>query len=603
MPRDVAMEEPDTWVVGLEGDEQEATAGKVDGVTALGVDTVDGTSVIGKAAETRRKSVEVVTVEMDGVGNRDSLLDGDVHPLLSGALKIIRDVEGDHLGGESGVGVGDELTDTGVGLGSTEGLSTNLPRGNAIDGSDRGGEMLLEVGVVNVVVVVRNKVVNILLDALVDLSTGIGRGGGHLGAGGVLVVADDSVDLEGRANIGTTAGGDGIRAHPVVVRLLVGLDNDLISLAGGEEDVVGNKGLDRNPIHGDDSELVTVDAEAERDLSSGVDETHEMLLSSLELGLKARALALVHVATVDDTVTDRIEWGASRKAVSNDGGRLMVPIGQHDGTKIDVVVGGLGAVDDNRTNDTIGVLHAVVGVVPGETMLSGSPAVGERISRSNGALGERGGTISEHGSELTNTVPVDTGAVVLQLIGHLDDDLVTPVGLDGGSGILSVHNQNVALNSIGSKSDVLDAEVEVTSLSGVGPRVVRVGINREFRFAVTLGLGPAVTRVRGVSVRTRHGSVVAIASVSVARVLVGIIVGRIFSVSTISRSICRLSISTAGSIGPAHRRRIAVVDRRVLGIAGRSRGIGIVIVTAGDIASGRLSASITIIGVIRVVGV
>lgn len=85
MPTDVAMHEPDTRVVGEEGEDEVTTlaswaiTGHEGDITTGRVDQVelDG-GVIGSV--TSGKNVEIVTVKMDGVAKWNSGLDNDVDP-------------------------------------------------------------------------------------------------------------------------------------------------------------------------------------------------------------------------------------------------------------------------------------------------------------------------------------------------------------------------------------------------------------------------------------------------------------------------------------------------------------------------------------------
>lgn len=58
---------------------------------------------------------------------------------------------------------------------------------------------------------------------------------------------------------------------------------------------------------------------------------------------------------------------------------LVIPVGNENRRPFFIPVGAVGAVDQERGGYTIGVLRAVVGVVPGMSVLSKVELVGECI--------------------------------------------------------------------------------------------------------------------------------------------------------------------------------------------------------------------------------
>lgn len=63
-------------------------------------------------------------------------------------------------------------------------------------------------------------------------------------------------------------------------------------------------------------------------------------------------------------------------------GSLIVPFVDRVCSKVDIVVGRSGPINDDRTDNTVTVLHGVVCVVPRGTILSGQPFVGPASARS-----------------------------------------------------------------------------------------------------------------------------------------------------------------------------------------------------------------------------
>lgn len=75
---------------------------------------------------------------------------------------------------------------------------------------------------------------------------------------------------------------------------------------------------------------------------------------------------------------------------------------------------------DQRTEGAISILDRVVAVIPCTSVLHRSKCVVEGVSWSNGTLGNTVNTVHVHCLPLSNTVPVDASAIVLQFVG--DDD-------------------------------------------------------------------------------------------------------------------------------------------------------------------------------------
>ena len=67
----------------------------------------------------------------------------------------------------------------------------------------------------------------------------------------------------------------------------------------------------------------------------------------------------------------------------------MIPIIEKQYAQVFVVVAGGGPVDDDATEYTFPCLKRKVGVVPGGTVLSGSPSVGHRFTGGGWALRDR----------------------------------------------------------------------------------------------------------------------------------------------------------------------------------------------------------------------
>ena len=83
-------------------------------------------------------------------------------------------------------------------------------------------------------------------------------------------------------------------------------------------------------------------------------------------------------------------------------------------------------------------------VVPGSTELSSKECVGSGLAWRNRALSKTTNTISTDAAELSDTVPMETAAVVLERVLDVDNNLVSPVGSNDWPGQLTV--DEIALN-------------------------------------------------------------------------------------------------------------------------------------------------------------
>lgn len=322
---------------------------------------------------------------------------------------------------------------------------------------------------------------------------------GLRGAAGV--VADD-----GGGGVAPGGGVDGGRAvgtgaEPVVARGGVGLDDDVVALGDGDLHDLGLVRLDGDQVGTDDGELVAVDGELKVGVGSDVDHADQVLLAGLKDHLKllaaadtvgVRAAAAVEgVGAVDEGVLGSGRGtlaGRCRPALK---GRLVEVVLEEEHTHVDVIVVGGRSVDDHRTEHAIGSLQGKVRVVPGAAVLGGAELVGERLARGDGALGDTRNTIILDGVALVDTVPVDGGAVGLHVVGHVDDEIVTPVGGDQGAGGGAVDGLAVALVTIGvAVILLLDGEPVLPGDSSVRDNFVEVGVYRVF--------SPALPRVGAV---------------------------------------------------------------------------------------------------------
>lgn len=125
--------------------------------------------------------------------------------------------------------------------------------------------------------------------------------------------------------------------------------------------------------------------------------------------------------------------------------------------------------------------------------------VGVALAGGNGALADGRDTILPLSVLLTESVPMQGGTfrVVVNVVVDRDLDPVSPVCLNGGAGVSSVHQEDLTLISIWGDDTSADGEVIVADDTSAGPLLVvvrAVGCQRAPREAV--GQRVVVQKVR-----------------------------------------------------------------------------------------------------------
>lgn len=428
------MDEPCTRVVKLEGDGEVAVTRESSDVTTRRVNHVQGGGVAVPHSSILAEDEEVVAVQVDGVPDTeagvvlndkdDELGSSDTGSTLHNDDVVVgREVRlAVHHSGEGRVlpvnlqtaAVEGPLEPVAA-SGKVQALGSDF-----VDGADIHSQ-------------VRNEIRYGLVST--GLSLGDGAGGGGVGSAGAIV-ANDTGDTIGVGVV--AAGGVPLCAQPVVARVSVGLDNDIVTLAHANSDGIGGVGGESNKIVTNDGEVVAVNGELEVAIGSGVDNSDAVLLASLEnslpLGSVAQAVgvgggrAVVGVGAVDETALH------SRRAtvlgrVPEFKGLGVAPVIEEHHAEIDIVVSSGRAVQDQAAESTLCVLQGEVAVVPGRAVLGDSEVVGLGGTRGDGALSDTWHTIVLTAVELSQTVPVDGSAVGQEVVGDVDFKIVTPVGL------------------------------------------------------------------------------------------------------------------------------------------------------------------------------
>lgn len=129
-------------------------------------------------------------------------------------------------------------------------------------------------------------------------------------------------------------------------------------------------------------------------------------------------------------------------------------------------------------------------MVPRGSELSQKERVSSAVAGRDRTFSDTTDAIAADAVELSDTVPVETGAVVGERVLDVHDQSITPVSKDSGSGILTV--DEIALHgsiSIGAASCVGDLKVVSDGVSGDWVLLVEVCFN-------AVAVAPASTRVR-----------------------------------------------------------------------------------------------------------
>lgn len=177
-------------------------------------------------------------------------------------------------------------------------------------------------------------------------------------------------------------------------------------------------------------------------IGSSVDDSEAVLLASLESSLPLGSIAqtvgvggggaVVGVGAIDQAVLH------SRRATILDRvpqrkGLRMAPVAEDHHAEILIVVSGGRTVQDQASESTLCVLQSKVAVVPGRAVLGDGEIVGLGGTRGDGALSNARHTIIVAAVELSQTVPVNGSAVGQEVVGDVNLEIVTPVGLHSGT--------------------------------------------------------------------------------------------------------------------------------------------------------------------------
>jgi hypothetical protein len=474
MPSNMAMQKPNTRVVRLECHDKVPVGRKQGHITTRRIVVVEGSRCRSRIVGGRALSQdsEVMAVKMDRMSSRNGR--------LQGVLVRVGQIGGDDHVNETAVlvvvinhgilriprGVL-KIDDGWIGEIQTHGYIQQLPV-KKLANVQTG-----QVGIVVQALGVQRVGINLPLKD--GLQTGvrliaaskvrINRSAGRIGGVARIVSDDASLHLQSTSVFEVAAGGGCIGTDPEIRSLTgiaKGFNNDAVALADTNHDVIGLIGMDGNKVRGNDLELVLVDREGKEGVHRTIDQAKKIAFAPLEDGFEwFPATHTSGIARIARVLTSAIEqdalrlrkMGLTRQFLMHQGeSRRMNPVGENDGSQSFIPIFTGRTVDEKGTSSSISILQAVMGVVPRMTVLLGGEVVGIGIPLSNGALSNTVDTIHFVGTKLTKTMPVNSRTVIREVIGDMDDDLVTPAGFNQRTRVRAIEDLALGLDvAIGSE--------------------------------------------------------------------------------------------------------------------------------------------------------
>ena len=108
-------------------------------------------------------------------------------------------------------------------------------------------------------------------------------------------------------------------------------------------------------------------------------------------------------------------------------------------------------------------LHIVMAMIPGRSVLQHGEIVSPRGTPGNGTL-SHGHAIVVVVVVLAKTVPVDDTAFIVEAVGDMDDNRVSPACFDQGSGICAVEETTFSGKAIGVNRALGNVEVILSTV-------------------------------------------------------------------------------------------------------------------------------------------
>lgn len=130
-------------------------------------------------------------------------------------------------------------------------------------------------------------------------------------------------------------------------------------------------------------------------------------------------------------------------------------------------------------------------VVPSSAILRSLPPIDFAFPGRKGAFGQPGDTIGPAIVQLPHAVPVDTSAIVLQIVRDRDLHHIAPISEDCRTHILTVDEKSVARDAIWSGGAVGDFKMVLPGDASIRPALIEVRVDIE-------AIGPARSRLRAI---------------------------------------------------------------------------------------------------------
>lgn len=253
------------------------------------------------------------------------------------------------------------------------------------------------------------------------------------------------------------------------------MHDDTVALADTDRKRVCEERLDGHEVCRDDLQHVVIDGEVEVEVGATVNDADEIRLVVLECLLEERA-GLVLIASSRTVDNDSVScWWACQRFVEGVIGVQMVPVADDDGRPFLRPVGSVGAVNDDRSSETVSVLCAIVGVVPAVAVLSEAELVSKSIAVGNRTLSHAYLTLVDDVYRTPNTLAVnavhlifvehaetmevDSRSIGLDSILHVDDKGVAPACFNELAGVLSIDDLSRTLEAIGADICLLNSKI------------------------------------------------------------------------------------------------------------------------------------------------
>ena len=224
----------------------------------------------------------------------------------------------------------------------------------------------------------------------------------------------------------------------------------MVALSNADEDGVSIIGLDGDKVRLYNLENVLVDRKDEGSRSRSIDQSQKVLSTSrkhfgedwwrISTVITGRHLGLgaIVIPSAIQNVCLQKRWVSSNFFGEILECTVVAPVTEHEGLHCFIVIRCGWPMESKRPCKSIGILGRVMTMIPRCAILRDFELVCELIIRCDWALRYRVNTIVLERVQQSHSVPVNRGTVVVQLIDDCDFDLISPTGLNEGSGVSAV---------------------------------------------------------------------------------------------------------------------------------------------------------------------